>query len=140
MKKGILLVICCVCGVGLLAACSSKNRREKPAKKIYLTKEDYQEDAAHAAEIERREAQPNYESDYIFNAYPQADPNVYFFDKRQQPKVPGEYSAKDYKNEKRLWKKPKRYSPDQYYGMQEGTSENTTTAESGYYEESSEGY
>ncbi len=140
MKQAFCLLVSCVFCLGVLTACSSKNRQQKPAKKIYLTKEDYQEDAAHAAEIERREAQPNYESDYIFNAYPQTDPNVYFFDKRQQPKIPGEYAAKDYKNEKRLWKKPKRYTPDEYYGMQQGPSENTTTAQSSDYEESSEGY
>lgn len=57
------------------------------------------EDLNHAAQIDRREAQPNTESNYLFNTVPQAtaDPNIYFFDKRQQPKVPGEYSPKTIK-------------------------------------------
>ena len=102
MRKMFVLWVCGVLCGGVLSACSSKNRQQKPAKKIYLTQEDYQEDAYRAAEIDRREAQPNYESDYVFNVYPQTEPNIYFFDKHQQPKIPGEFSAKDYKNEKRI--------------------------------------
>lgn len=113
--------------VGFLAACKSTSSREingeRYSKKIYLTKEDYLEDLQQTAG--RRELQPNQESEYIFNVVPQKteDTNVYFFDKHQQPKVPGEYTKQDYKNEKRLWKKPKRYTPEQYYGMQGGGSE-----------------
>lgn len=113
-----------VMAVCFLAACKSGDTREingeRYAKKIYLTKEDYMEDLQQTAQ--RRELQPNKESDYIFNVVPQTteDTNVYFFDKHRNPKVPGEYSAQDYKNEKRLWKKPKRYTPEQYYGMQGG--------------------
>lgn len=108
---------------GLLAACSSQPKQEESeryAKKIYLTKEDYLEDLGNAAEVERRELAPNVESEYIFNVVPPTpeNTNIYFFDQRQQPKVPGEYTAKDYKNEKRLWKKPRRYTPEEYYGMQ----------------------
>jgi len=123
MKKWTFLVALYAL-VGLLGACqSSLNTQEdgeRYAKKIYLTKEDYMEDLGNAASVERRELQPNVESKYIFNVTPQntEDPTVYFFDKHQQPKVPGEYTANDYKNEKRLWKKPKRYTPEQYYGMQ----------------------
>ena len=106
-----------------MVACKSNTREingERYAKKIYLTKEDYMEDLKQTAQ--RRELQPNKESDYIFNVVPQVteDTNIYFFNKRQEPIVPGEYSAQDYKNEKRLWKKPKRYTPEQYYGMQSG--------------------
>ena len=109
--------------VCFLAACKSNTREingERYSKKIYLTKEDYMEDLQQTAQ--RRELQPNKESDYIFNVVPQVteDTNVYFFNKRQEPIVPGEYTAQDYKNEKRLWKKPKRYTPEQYYGMQGG--------------------
>ena len=126
----------------LLGGCASKDsssRGSRYAKKLYITPEDYQEDIANAAEAERREAQPNYESDYLFNAYPQTDPNIYFFDRHQQPKMPGEYSEKDYKNEKRLWTKPRRYTPEEYYGLQGDSSNTTATEESGYYEQS-EGY
>lgn len=112
--------------LSFLAACQSSDTREingeRYAKKIYLTKEDYLEDLEKSAGQNRRELQPNKESDYIFNVAPQTaeNTNVYFFDKRRNPKVPGQYSAQDYKNEKRLWKKPKRYTPEQYYGMQGG--------------------
>ncbi len=140
MKKatGWILFISVTCG--LLAACSSQNPRQRTAKKLYITQEDYLEDARNAAELERREAQPNYESDYLFNAYPQTDPNIYFFDKRQQPKMPGEFSAKEYKSEKRLWTKPKRYTPEEYYGMQGDSSNTTATTEESAYYEQTEGY
>ena len=57
---------------------------------------------------------------------------IYFFDDRQQPKVPGQPSAADYKKEKRLWNKPKRYTPEEYYGMQ-GSSETSTEDTSNSY-------
>ena len=63
------------------------------------------------------------------------DTNIYFFDKHQQPKVPGEYTANDYKSEKRLWKKPKRYTPEQYYGMQGGGGSDGGTGSEDNYEE-----
>ncbi len=131
----------CVLSVLLLAAfmgaCKSGDAQtengQRYAKKIYLTKEDYMEDLKNSAQTDRREAQPNVESNYIFNLTPKAteDPNVYFFDRHQRPKVPGQYSAQDYKNEKRLWTKPKRYSPEEYYGMQGDAGSNS----SGSYEE-----
>ena len=128
MKKLAFLVVF-MNTVIFLTACKTNDTREingeRYAKKIYLTKEDYMEDLKQTAQ--RRELQPNKESEYIFNVVPQAteDTNIYFFDKHQQPKVPGEYTAQEYKNEKRLWKKPKRYTPEQYYGMQ-GSEENTS--------------
>ena len=129
-----------VVAVSFLAACKSNTREingERYAKKIYLTKEDYMEDLKDSAAKDRRELQPNRESDYIFNVVPQVteDTNVYFFNKRQEPKVPGEYSAQDYKSEKRLWKKPKRYTPEQYYGMQGGGGNDGGTGSEDNYEE-----
>lgn len=139
MKKWAFLVAICVVA-NLLVACKSNGETqtisgERYAKKIYLTKEDYLEDLGNIAEVDRRELQPNAESEYIFNVVPQQteDPTIYFFDKRQQPKVPGEYTANDYKNEKRLWKKPRRYTPEEYYGMQ--GSDNSSSSNS--YEENS---
>lgn len=135
MKKLTFLFIF-VATVSFLAACKSSDTREingeRYAKKIYLTKEDYLEDLQQTAQ--RRELQPNKESDYIFNVVPQTaeNTNVYFFDKRRHPKVPGQYSAQDYKSEKRLWTKPKRYTPEQYYGMQ-GSGGNGGSEEN-YYE------
>lgn len=137
MKKLTFLLSMCVLG-SLLMACASEQEKlptgERYAKKIYLTKEDYLEDLGNVAETERREAQPNIESEYIFNVVPQTaeNTNVYFFDKRQQPKVPGEYTAADYKNEKRLWTKPKRFTPEEYYGMQGSDNSSSENSSSSY--------
>ncbi len=137
MKK-ITLFCLFVAAVSMAAGCKSNDTRginsERYAKKIYLTKEDYMEDLKQTAQ--RRELQPNKESEYVFKVTPEVtqDPTVYFFDKRQQPKVPGTYSAQEYKNEKRLWKKPKRYTPEQYYGMQESAAPTNNGGEESYYE------
>ena len=142
MKQWMVIGIICA-ATGFLGACASSDSQtingQRYAKKIYLTKEDYLEDIGNIAEQDRRELQPNRESEYIFNAIPQAteDTSVYFFDKHQQPKVPGQYTAQDYKNEKRLWKKPRRFSPQEYYGMQAPADNNSSTSESSYYEETS---
>lgn len=100
-----------------LAACSSNQAKEQPyQRKIYLTEEDYLEDLDRQAYLERREAKPNTESEYIFEIQPETKKNVYFFDDRTQPMVPGVPSEREYRTTKRLWEKPRRYSPDQYYG------------------------
>ena len=122
MKVFTKLVLCLFCA-GVLAACASEQKEDTPNnRKIYLTEEDYMEDLSAQAAQERREAPPAAESEYIFNAVPETEKNVYFYDERQQPKVPGQPSDSDYKKEKRLWEKPKRYTPEQYYGMQEGSN------------------
>lgn len=114
------------------AACSS-NKKTEPyqRKKIYLTEQDYLDDLGEQAYQERREAKPNTESDYIFELQPETQKNVYFFDDRTRPMVPGEPGEREYKKTKRLWEKPRRYSPDQYYANQpvndaNGSSDNTT--------------
>lgn len=142
-KLAYLFAICAI--ASFMGACKStgdtqENNGERYAKKIYLTKEDYLEDLGNVAEVDRRDLQPNVESEYIFNVVPQNtdDPTIYFFDKHQQPKVPGEYTANDYKSEKRLWKKPKRYTPEEYYGMQ--GSDNSSGSSSSYEENSSYDY
>ena len=129
-KTMIGLFIC----LGLLAACSGTRKNEDEQynrRKIYLTEEDYTEEIGDLQE-QRRETQPLVESEYIFNAVPQTDPAIYFFDDRQQPKVPGAPSDADYKREKRLWKKPKRYTPEQYYGMQGEEEASTEKSMSAY--------
>lgn len=120
-----------ILGVSFLAACNKANtqKSERYQRKIYLTEEDYLEDLDKDAAKERREAQPVVESEYIFNSVPQTEKAIYFFDERQQPKVPGQPSDADYKREKRLWTKPKRYTPEEYYGMQ-GSTETTTESSS----------
>ena len=119
--------------VSFLAACSSltKERDDFNRRKIYLSEEDYLEDYRAEEAKDRRVAQPLVESNYVFNTIPETDKGVYFFDQRQQPKVPGQPSAADYKREKRLWAKPKRYTPDQYYGMQ-GDSSSSSSEETSY--------
>lgn len=80
-----------------------------------MTEEDYLSDLAPQAERERREAPPVVESEYIFNLEPSPDQkSIYFYDDRQQPQVPGVPNDGDYKKEKRLWQKPKRYAPGEY--------------------------
>ena len=115
MKKT-ATILCCLLCIGFLAACN-KNKKE-PERKIYLTEEDYLQDLNREAATERRAAKPNKESNYLFNVVPETEPNVYFFNERLQPKVPDQPNDSEYKEEKRLWEKPKRYTPDEYYGMQ----------------------
>ncbi len=129
MKKIFPVLLACVCCAALLSACNTnEKRKEKYNRKIYLTEEDYMEDLSKEAVRERRETPPNVESEYIFDIGPEEEKTVYFFDDRQQPKVPGQPSAADYKKEKRLWQKPKRYTPEQYYGMQ-GTADTAANEE-----------
>ncbi|MBR4592690.1 MAG: hypothetical protein IKO35_05725 [Elusimicrobiaceae bacterium] len=132
--KAILFFLC----AALVTACSSNNTRSQEGeqsltRKIYLTEQDYLDELGEEAEKERREAPPAAESEYIFNAVPETDKAIYFFDERQQPKVPGQPSAADYKKEKRLWQKPKRYTPEEYYGMQgDSSSSETSSSEESY--------
>ncbi|MBO7238719.1 MAG: hypothetical protein J6U96_05555 [Elusimicrobiaceae bacterium] len=114
LRFAVLLALC----VGIMACQSNKkNTRQEPyRKKIYLTEQDYLDDLSKEAAAERREAKPNPESNYVFNVLPETPKNVYFFDERVQPKIPGVPSEREYKNTKRLWQKPRRFSPDQYYG------------------------
>lgn len=129
MKTFVKLTVFLLCA-GLLAACTSEQKKAKYNRKIYLTQEDYLADLAPEAQKDRREAPPVVESEYIFNLEPSQDQkNVYFYDDRQQPKVPGVPSDGDYKKEKRLWQKPKRYSPEEYYGMMGPAEEESAPAE-----------
>lgn len=132
MKKLSICLIFVLCA-GLMAACNTnQKKKEKYNRKIYLTEEDYMEDLSKEAVKERRETAPNIESEYIFNVGPEQDKTIYFFDDRQQPKVPGQPSDADYKKEKRLWSKPKRYTPEEYYGMQ-GSAESSSEESSNSY-------
>ena len=88
MTKMIRLVIFALCCL-TVAACSSsqntQNNNEPYQRKIYLTEQDYLDDLAKSAELERREAKPAAESEYIFDILPETQKNVYFFDERVQP-------------------------------------------------------
>ncbi len=141
--KTITKLLAFVLVLGLVSACNTNaQKKEKYNRKIYLTEEDYLADLSEEAVKERREAQPAAESEYIFNVKPSTQENVYFFDERQQPKVPGQPAASDYKKEKRLWTKPRRFTPDEYYGMQGGREDksSSSSSEESYSYESSYGY
>lgn len=132
MKNFVYLVVAfAFCSA--LTACSSAPREDRNAyqRKIYLTEEDYMEDLDKAAQAERREAKPNTESNYIFDVQPDTQKNVYFFDDRTRPMIPGEPSERDYKKTKRLWEKPRRYSPDEYYGGDQ-PADSGSSSSSGY--------
>lgn len=121
-----------------MAACASQSKQDDPSdryqRKIYLTEQDYLDDLSQQAYAERREAKPNTESDYIFDVQPDTQKNVYFFDERVRPMVPGEPSERDYKKTKRLWEKPRRYSPEQYYAGQPAQTEDSAPAASSSYD------
>ena len=135
MKKIFYLFLCVAFCAGLSACTSNskKNQEKYNRKKIYLTEQDYLEDLEEAPYTERREAKPNTESEYIFEVQPDTQKNVYFFDDRNQPMVPGEPNERDYAKTKRLWERPRRYSPEQYYGGQpaaDSASEATSSYDS----------
>lgn len=134
MKNLSRLLLLSVFCFGLAACSSSQTKEEQPPyqRKIYLTEEDYLEDLDRQAYTERREAKPNVESEYIFDVQPDTQKNVYFFDDRTQPMVPGVPSERDYRKTKRLWEKPRRYSPDQYYGGQPAAAADTSSSTDTY--------
>ena len=140
MKLTLRLTVLLACVLGL-AACQSSSRKQDDEgrtyqRKIYLTEQDYLDDLSDKAQAERREAKPNVESDYIFDLQPQTEKHVYFFDDRSRPMVPDQASERDYKNTKRLWKKPKRYSPEEYYSGQPAPAESApASSSSNYYED-----
>lgn len=141
--KNLIRLMSIVCGALVLTACASSLPREEEQgtryqKKIYLTEKDYMDDLETTAQAERREAKPNTESEYIYNVQPETQKNVYFFDYRTRPMVPGEPSELEYKKTKRLWEKPRRYSPEQYYGNQ--PTEDTSSSGSSSYNNSYDDY
>lgn len=128
MKKWAYLLICALT-VCMVSACSKNTKNEEQPyqrKKIYLTEEDYMADLDKQAYAERRQAKPVIESNYIFELQPETEKHVYFFDERTRPMVPGEPGEHEYAKTKRLWEKPRRYSPEQYYGNQPAESEDSS--------------
>ena len=72
MKTLFKLTVFLLCA-GLLAACTSNQRKAQYNRKIYLTEEDYLADLSPEAQKARREAPPVVESEYIFNLEPSPD-------------------------------------------------------------------
>jgi len=134
MNKTFQFILLTLCGLGLVACAANKSTqnetKQDAPRKIYLTEDDYMEDLNQQAYKTRREAKPNTESQYLFELLPETEKNVYFFDERVRPMVPGEPSEREYKKEKRLHQKPKRYSPEQYYGNGGQTAEESTPEQS----------
>jgi len=136
-----LAVLVGLCGGLMGCASASQENSQEPyyRKKIYLTEEDYLEDMGDV-EAERREAKPRIESEYIFNVVPETQKNVYFFDERVRPIIPGIPTDREYKNTKRLWKKPRRYAPGEYYGEGGESSGGAAESSSAYEDESGSDY
>lgn len=82
---------------------------------IFQSEVDRQRDIEIAAQKERRAETPLVESDYIFRVMP--DKGTYMFDEYNQV-ITDDPKTADYKEAKRLWKKPKRYTPE-VYGTEE---------------------
>ena len=144
MIKHILFAVVLALCAGLTACnTNQKTAQQEPyRKKIYLNEQDYLDDLSKEAAAERREAKPNAESNYVFNVIPETPKNVYFFDERVQPKIPGVPSERDYKNTKRLWEKPRRYTAQQYYGDSAAPASNNSNTDSSAssYEDNSYDY
>ena len=77
--------------------------------RAFQTADERAADVALAAQAERRAQPPLVESDYIFQVIPHK--NVYSYDEYNRVWT-DEPKAKDYKEEKRLWTKPKRHKGD----------------------------
>ncbi len=136
MKNLFCFAILVGCVASLAACHSTRNDTNKDntyQRKIYLTEQDYLDDLATTAQVERREAKPSIESNYLIEIQPETNKNVYFFDDRVRPLVPDTATDRDYKKTKRLWEKPKRYSPEEYYANQpEETSQSSSSSSSSY--------
>ena len=142
MKNLLCFAVLLSCVIGLAACQTNRNKQTSEDKtyqrKIYLTEQDYLEDLSTTAQVERREAKPSIESNYLFEVQPETEKNVYFFDDRVRPMVPDTATYRDYKKTNRLWEKPKRYSPEEYYSNQpaEPTQQQSSSySNSSYYDD-----
>ncbi len=77
------------------------------------TAEDRAADVALEAQAERRGEPPLLESNYIFKV--KQNKGVYSYDQHNQVWT-DQRSAREYKETKRLWEKPKKYDASKYYG------------------------
>ena len=83
------------------------------------TEEDRAADVALEAQAERRGEPPLLESNYIFKV--KQNKGVYSYDQHNQVWT-DERSAREYKETKRLWEKPKKYNASKYYGESSSSS------------------
>ena len=90
------------------------------------TAEDRAADVAYEAQAERRGEAPLVESNYIFKV--QQNKGVYSYDQHNQV-WKDERTSKEYKENKRLWEKPKKYAANTYYGESSSSSEEVSYSE-----------
>lgn len=84
------------------------------------TAEDRAADVALEAQAERRGEPPLLESNYIFKV--KQNKGVYSYDQHNQVWT-DQRSAREYKETKRLWEKPKKYAASKYYGQSSSSEE-----------------
>ena len=103
-----------------IAELEREGAQPRPGDEIALqTAAEREAEVALAAQKERRAQAPLVESNYIFQVMP--DKGVYSFDEYNQVWT-GAPQERDYKDEKRLWTKPKRYKGDYEAPSQESAS------------------
>ncbi len=91
----------------------SREQMESMPKNSLQTADDRAADVALEAQAERRGEPPLLESNYIFKV--KQNKGVYSYDQHNQVWT-DQRSAREYKETKRLWEKPKKYDASKYYG------------------------
>ena len=113
-----------------IAELEKEGAQPRPGDEIALqTAAEREAEVALAAQKERRAQPPLIESNYIFQVMP--DRGVYSFDEYNQVWT-GAPQEKDYKDEKRLWTKPKRHKGDYEAPAKESAS---APSKPSYYDE-----
>jgi len=84
------------------------------------TEEERAAEVSAQAQAERRGEAPLIESNYIFKVKP--DTSVYSYDQYNQVWTDAR-PAREYKETKRLWEKPKKYAAATYYGESSSSEE-----------------
>lgn len=97
----------------------SREQMESMPKDNLQTAEDRAADVALEAQAERRGEPPLLESNYIFKV--KQNKGVYSYDQHNQVWT-DQRSAREYKETKRLWEKPKKYDASKYYGESSASS------------------
>ena len=102
----------------------TREQMEAMPKETLQTADERAAEVAAQAQAERRGEPPLIESNYIFKV--QQHKGVYSYDQHNQVWTDAR-TAKEYKDTKRLWEKPKKYEAGKYYGSSESSSTEETT-------------
>lgn len=97
----------------------SREQMEKMPNNLQ-TADERAAEVALEAQAERRGEPPLLESNYIFKV--KQNKGVYSYDQHNQVWT-DERSAREYKETKRLWEKPKKYAANKYYGESSSSEE-----------------